>query len=217
MYRRLVGAILIGLSLGGCASSKITAFREPAYSNAEFSRILVFGIGMSLDAAVEVETQICKKVAPTSCLVGKSVLPPTRVYSAEEVTKRVAQSGADAVFILALVADNADSRYLGSYTNSSATASGTNAGTVNLYGNTAYWSGVSSASASSSSVSTPMYSYSREARGALALYESRSGDIVWSGEIKITGNGLLSITDDEFVRSATDKIASDLKAAKLVR
>ncbi|HET9982769.1 MAG TPA: hypothetical protein VFQ38_04265 [Longimicrobiales bacterium] len=195
----------------------MTAFRDPVYANAQFSKVIVFGRGMHLEAATEVERQLCRKLAPTPCVPGTSVLPPTRAYSADEVNERLAYSGADGVLIVSLVADAADTRYVGTLTNSSASATGTSSGTANLYGNTAYWRGTSSAYASSSTVSTPVYNYSREARALLAFYERRNGSMVWSGELRTSGKGILSVSDGQFIRSATSKIASDVKAARLLR
>lgn len=217
--RQLIALSFACIALGqtACASSKVTAFRDPAHPNAQFSKLIVFGFGMHMEAAVKVEQEICKKVAPTPCVPGKSVLPPTREYPTDEIRDRLQQTGADGLLILALISDNANVNYIGTYTNSAATATGSSAGTVNLYGNTAYWSGVSQASAEASTWSAPVYGYSREARGMLSLFEIGSGALVWSGELRTSGKGMLTVTDSEFIRSATNKIAADMKAARLLR
>jgi len=217
MFARTLAIVAISSMAAGCASSKVTAFRDPAYANAQFSKLLVFGRGMDIEAATAVERELCKKLAPTPCTAGITVLPPTRPYTNDEVIARIAQSGADAVLVLSLLADNADSRYIGTYTNSETTGSSASSGSVNLYGNTAYWSGATTASSSTTSVSTPMYSYSREVRGALTLFESASGNVAWSGQIRTSGQGMFTVTDDEFIRSMTSRIAKDIRTARLVR
>ena len=167
--------VVLGFILPGCAHSEITAFRDLAFATKQFESIVVFAQGMTLDNAVEFERQLCEKVAPTPCVSGQSVLPPTRQYTAEEVQHYLAQSGADGVLFIGLVADQTDTRYMGTITSSSAS------GSINFYGNSAYWS------STGQSASTPVYSSIRVAFGQLALFDRRSGDIAWRGEIKVTG------------------------------
>lgn len=214
--RRIACLLISACLLSGCATSKITAFRDPAFATKQFTALVVFAQGMALDASVEVERLICEKVAPTPCVSGKSVLPPTRQYTADEVEKYLQASGADAVLIIALVADQSDTRYFGTITTSSTSASATASGSMNFYGNTAYWNGAAYGSASGQSVSTPLYGYSRVAFGQLGLFDRLTGNVAWRGEIRVQGNGLLNVTDSAFISSATSKIAHELKAAGLV-
>ena len=171
---------------------------------------------MALEASLEIEQQICAKLAPTPCVVGKTILPPTRQYSSEEASEYLRRSGADAVLFATLVADQSDTRYFGTITTSTAEASGSASGTVDFYGNTAYWNGSSYGSATGQSVSTPIYGLSRDAFGQLGLFNASKGAIVWKGEIHIRGHGLLNITDSAFIGSASSKIAAELKSAGLV-
>ena len=214
--RRITCFLISACLLSGCATSKITAFRDPDFATKQFTALVVFAQGMALDASVEVERLICEKLAPTPCVSGKSVLPPTRQYTPAEVEKYLQASGADAVFIIALVADQSDTRYFGTITTSSASASATSSGSMNFYGNTAFWSGAAYGSASGQSVSMPVYGYSRVAFGQLGLFDRPTGNIAWRGEIRVEGRGLLNVTDSAFISSATSKIARELKAAGLV-
>lgn len=208
---------LVSLTLAGCASTKITGFRDLNHSSTQFSSIAVFAQGMMLEAAVEAERLMCKKLAPTPCISGKTVLPPTRSYTPEEVEEHLGRANVDAVLIAALVADQSDTQYFGTVTSTSVSAVGGSSGTMNFYGNAAYWNGASYASASGQSVSTPMYGFSRLAFGQLGLFERATGSIAWRGEMKISGRGLLNITDSAFIDSATSKIAKDLKASGLLK
>lgn len=133
--------LLALFSLCACATSKVTAFRDPAYTAARFGSIAVFSQGTALDASVEVERQLCAKLSPTPCTMGKSILPPTRAYSADEALRHLEESGVDAVLITVLVSDQSDTRYFGTITTSTASASATTTGAINLYGNTAFWNG----------------------------------------------------------------------------
>jgi hypothetical protein len=208
--------LLALFSLYACATSKVTAFRDPGYTAARFGSIAVFSQGTSLEAAVEVERQICAKLSPTPCKMGKSILPPTRAYSADEALRHLEESGVDAVLVTVLVSDRSDTRYFGTITTSTASASATTTGTINLYGNTAFWNGSTYGSASGQAISTPVYGFSRVAFGQLGLFERSTGNIVWRGEIRIKGRGLLNVTDRAFISSATSKIAKELKDAGLI-
>lgn len=214
---KIISLVLVTCMLAACATSRITAFRDPAYLTTRFEKIVVFGLGMNLDAAVGVERQICQKLAPTPCLPGKSILPPTRAYSSDEAAEYLRRSGADAILIAALVSDRSDTRYFGTYTTSTASASTNASGTINFYGNTAFWSGLSQGSAFGQTISTPIYGYSRVAFGQLGLFDRATGSIAWRGEIRIEGRGLLNITDDVFISSATSKIADEIKSAGLTK
>jgi hypothetical protein len=215
MYRIIFFLISV-LLLSSCATSKITAFRDPAFATKHFSSLVVFAQGMALDSSVEVERMICNKVAPTPCKSGKSVLPPTRQYTGADVAKYLEDSGAEAVLIIALVADRSNTQYFGTFTASMASASATSSGTINFYGNNAFWNGTTNGSASGQSVSMPVYGYSRVAFGQLGLFDRLTGNIAWIGEIRVEGQGALNTTDDAFINSATSKIATELKTSGLV-
>ena len=214
---RRLGLLLAVLALmSGCATSRVTAFRDPAYPAARFDRLAVFALGMNLGAAVAVERQLCEKLAPTRCIPGSSVLPPTRVYSGDEAARYLENSGANAVLLASLMADRSAARYFGTVTASTVSGTTTTTGTVNLYGDTGVWSASSYGTASVRTVSTPVYGYSRVAFGQLGLFERASGNLVWRGEIRIAGQGLLSVTDEAFISSATSAVAEELKAAGLI-
>ena len=213
--KRTCFALALSL-LAACASSKITAFRDPAYATKRFASVVVFAQGMALDAALKMETDICAKLAPTPCVTGKSVLPPTREYQPNEAAEYLSRSGAEAVLVLALVSDQSDSRYFGTIVNSTGTASTTSSGNVNFFGNSALWSGTSYTSTSAQTTAIPLYAFSRIALGQLGLFERRTGEIAWRGEIKVTGQGALNISDGAFINSATSKVAEELKTSGLV-
>jgi hypothetical protein len=212
-----IAFVALAIFLTGCASSKVTAFRDPEFAGRTFSSVAVFATNMTLDAAVEVERQVCEKVAPSPCISGKSILPPTRDYSAEDVERFLTRSGVDSVLVIALASDRLDTQYFGTVSTGSATAQTTGSGTVNFYGNTAFWAGGSQTTASGQTVSTPVYGYSRVAFGQLALFERSSGLIAWRGEVRIEGQGLLNVTDSAFISSATSKVANELKRSSVLR
>lgn len=210
-------SVFIAVALSACATSSVTAFKDPAFSSTAFGRVGVFAVGMNLDAAVEVERQVCEKLAPTPCEQGKQVVPPTRQFTGEEVQQMLGARGIDAVLIVGLISDQADTRYAGSVANAStySTTTASTAGNVSVYGNTGWYNGTTNASTTTtgSATSTPIYNYSRLAFGDLGLYDAATGAIAWRGQVKISGQGMLNVTDRAFISSATSGIAKELKAS----
>jgi len=206
----------ICLLFGCAATSKITAFRDPAFATKQFTAIVVFAHGMPY--SFEFERQMCLDLAPTPCDPGKSVLPPTRQYSqytADEVKKYLKASGADAILVIARVADQSDTRYFGTIEDLSSSVSATASSSLNFYRNVALWGGAADGAAPMP-YSLPEYSYTRIAIGQLGLFDLQSGNIAWLGKILVGGQSRDSITPEAFMYSATSKIVRELRASKLV-
>lgn len=216
--RRITCLLISAYLLSSCTTSKITAFRDPAFATKQFTAIVVFAHGMPDSVGFEFERQTCKDLAPIPCDPGKSVLPPTRQYSqytVDEVKKYLKASGADAILVMARVADQSDTRYFGTIADLSSSASATANSPLNFYRNAALWGGA--ADAAPMPVSVPEYSYTRVAFGQLGLFDLQSGDIAWLGKILVGGQSRDSITPEAFMYSATAKIVRELKAAGLVK
>jgi len=175
---------------------------------------------MPASVSIDFERQLCKDLAPTPCDPGKSILPPTRQssqYTTDEVEKYLKASGADAILVIARVADQSDTRYFGTIADLSSSASATASGSLNFYRNAALWGGAADGAAPGVPVSVPEYSYSRVAFGQLGLFDRQSGNIAWLGKILVGGNSIDSTTPEAFMYSATIKIARELKAAGLLK
>jgi hypothetical protein len=219
IMHRIICLLFSACLLCGCATSKITAFRDPAFATKQFTAVVVFVHGMPDSVGFEFERQICKDLAPTPCDPGKSVLPPTRQYSqytVDEVKKYLKASGADAILVIARVADQSDTRYFGTIADLSSSASATASSSLNFYRNVALWGGAAGGAAPGAPAPVSEYSYSRVAFGQLGLFDRQSGDIAWLGKILVGGNSRDSITPEAFMYSAAIKIARELKASKLV-
>ena len=217
--RRITCLLISAYLLFGCTTSKITAFRDPAFATKQFTAIVVFAHGMPASVSIEFERQMCRELAPTPCDPGKSVLPPSRQYSqytADEVKKYLKASGADAILVIARVANQSDTRYFGTISDLSSSASATASVSLNFYNNVALWGGTTDGSASRAPVSVPEYSYSQVAFGQLGLFDLQSGNIAWLGKILVGGQSRDSITPEAFMYSATSEIVRELRASKLV-
>ena len=210
-------SILVCWLLCACASAHVTAFRDPDYANRHFAKLAVFAVGMNLDAATKLEQQVCGDVAPEACETGLSIMPPTRVYSTDDVNRYLRQDSVDGVLIVTLAGDQAQTNYIETITSSSATYGGTSSGTATVNGNTINYNGTSSGSASSKTVSTPVYGHSRAAAGYVTLYDQRSGHAAWNGEFRVSGRGVFATTDGAFIGATSKTIASDLREAGLLQ
>ncbi len=202
--------VLVVVLLAGCASAQLTAFRDPAYANTEYDRVAVFALGMTLQSTVRVEQSLCEKLSAARCVAGTSVLPPTRVYSTAEITTALAKAGADAVLLVSLASDNSQTWYAGSVMSGSTSQTTRASGSVNLYGNAATWSGTAQTATSTQAMATPVYQSRRQATAEIGLFDRRTGNIAWRGELLVSGKGALATRDAAFIGAATDKIASGL-------
>ncbi len=215
--RRITCLLISAFLLSGCATSQIMASRNPAFATKQFTAVVVFAQGMAPRYGIEFERQMCKELAPTSCNPGTSVLPPTRqyrFYTADEVKKYLQDSGADAILVMARVNDESDTRYFGTISDLSSSASATASVSLNFYRNVALWGGADD-SVLRALESKP--GYQGVAYGQLGLFDRQSGNIAWLGKIMVGGYSIDSITPDAFMRSATAKIARELKGAGLVK
>ncbi len=213
-------AISILLALGGCATTNVTAFRDPAFAGRQYSHLAVFVVGTSMAARQDLEQRVCKGIAPTACSPGVSVLPPVRQYGADEMATYLRQSGADAVVVLTVGADESHSGVAGYYSmsNGQATTTANTTGTINSYGNTATYQGTTTANtyATGQTTTIPIMYYSRAAVGMVQLYDVGSGQVAWKGEMQTSGRGMIATSDSSFMGSEASKLADELRSAGLI-
>jgi hypothetical protein len=218
MKRMLAVAWL--LMLGGCATTHVTAFRDPAFAGRQYNNLAIFVVGTSLSARQELEQRVCERVAPTACSIGVSVLPPVRDYARDEMAEYIRQSGADAVVLLTVGVDRSQSGVAGYYSLSNAQASTTanTTGTINSYGNTATYQGITNANtyATGQTTTIPIMYYSRAAVGDVQLFDVSSGRVAWKGEMQTSGQGMIATSDDAFISSEASKLAEELRSAGLI-
>jgi hypothetical protein len=218
---RIIGSILaVAALLTGCASTRVTAFRDPDFADKHYTHVAVFALGAPLALAQDMEGKLCNSMAPTGCTPGLNILPPTRQYSADEVAALIARHGADAILVITMGADRSDSGVIGYQTFSSAQATGsaTTTGTVSVYGNAGTYQGTTNGSASATGQSTtiPIMYFSRAAAGTVVMLDAASGKTAWRGEMQTTGHGMLNVTDDAFTSSESKEIAGQLRSAGLI-
>ncbi|HXY54137.1 MAG TPA: hypothetical protein VEM40_05625 [Nitrospirota bacterium] len=215
--RRFTCLLISAFLLSGCATAKITAYRNPEFATRQFTALVVFAHGMAPRYGIEFERQMCKELAPTPCNPGTSVLPPTiqaKFYTADEVAKYLQDSGADAILVVVRVDDQSETQYFGTISDLSSSASATASGSLNFYKNVALWGGADD------SVLRALESksgYQGVAYGQLGLFDRQSGNIAWLGKTMVGGRSIDSTTPEAFMYATTSKIARELKAAGFVK
>jgi hypothetical protein len=218
--RRITCLLISAYLLSGCATTKITASRNPSFATKQFTSIVVFAHGMAPAYCIVFEKQMCVDFAPIPCQPGTSVLPPTRqyrLYTADQVEKYLKNSGADAILVIARVRDQSETRYFGTMADLSSSASTTASGSINFYRNANLWGGIEGDLGVGALETIPGTTYSGVAFGQVGLFDRQSGDIVWLGKMLVGGRSIDSIQPEAFMYSSTLKIARELKASGLVK
>lgn len=205
---------LVSFAAVGCAKATVVGFRDPSFAFTRFSRLAVIAGGMTLENAVAVERATCQRLAPAPCTVGKEALPPTRSYSMEEAKDLLTLRGVDGVLVILLTSDEESVRYLGTTSSTTAQASVSTMGTVNLYRSGGILSSQSTTSLSARTRTEAEYSYSRAASAQLGIFDRATGRLAWRGEINVSGVGAFA-SDGQFIQAATKEIAAELKRAGL--
>lgn len=128
--------IITGLLLvSGCASTKMSVYKDPEFSNTRYGSVVVLTNFADLEDKEYLETKVCEKfrLRKVICKRGIDVFPPTRNYSSEEWVDAFIKSNAEAIVSIQLT----DSYSTQTYVPQSSTTSGS----VTSYGNSAYYSG----------------------------------------------------------------------------
>jgi hypothetical protein len=213
MRRIAISAVMV---FSGCASAKLTGFRDPGYPTKAFARIAVFAAGMTLENAMSVERQICERIGTAACISGKQILPPTRVYSAGEISQALVGARIDGLLMVVLGNDQSTSQYIGTILAASSSSSTSETGTASVTGSRANWQSTSTTTTGQQATAVPVYGYQRTAFATVALFDRVDAKLAWGDELRVSGNGQANVSDAAFVRAATKEVTSQLRAAKLL-
>ncbi len=103
-YRRATLAVLLCFLLSSCATTKLTAIKDPSVSPRVYHNILVAAPFPDLESRQTAEGVFVARLSESG--VGAhpslSVLFPGKEYTAEEYAKLVLDSGADAMLVVVL-------------------------------------------------------------------------------------------------------------------
>jgi hypothetical protein len=210
--------------LASCAETRVSAYRDTAYPATRYEHLLVMAPASDLATQEDLERAICARIAPTPCTMSLHVLPPTREWTEEDMTQRIAASGADGFLLIGTKSDRSVEKVIGYQTQSFSSGSGTTVvngqGNVYAHQNTASWNArataTSSYSGQTSSYSMPITLYLRNSGGKVQLMDVSRHQVVWAGTFKTAGNGVFAITDSAFISSQSKTVALELRRAGLI-
>lgn len=146
---RILAATLVSATLLGCASSKVTSVRDPAFQGRTFQRVVVVAPFTDLDKRATAENAFVAQLRKhgVDAMPSLQVLPPTRTYTGDEQAAIMKKTGADGVLVLTMTNQYADTTYVPGQTRTTGVTSTSSSGS----------SSVSPGSSSSSKTSTTVW------------------------------------------------------------
>ena len=93
---------IVGFLLFGCASTRITSFTDPDYSNIQFRKILVVGNTNKLDDRLNLEEQLTKVFIDNGieAIASYTIFPPTRSLSDNKKESLMLENEIDACLMV---------------------------------------------------------------------------------------------------------------------
>ena len=163
--------ILITLLITGCVTTNVKGYTDREYNGYKIKKAVVrapnagFAFGELLEGSL-VEELNNAGVPAKSFL---EMFPPTREWSNEQVAKELMEKGYDAILHVNLTGSDANEQTIGYI----------NHGTASVYGNSASFSGSS----------TAMTMVSRYTATHIKLYDVATGRVIWVGDANTKAGG----------------------------
>jgi hypothetical protein len=181
------------LALVGCASTKLTAYTDPAFQNAPYRNFVAHATNGDLETQRLFSSKACEALRSrkATCTPALDIFPPTRQYTDGEVTKTLKARGVDGYLLIAIGGGSSSSQYLGSQS----------LATVNAYGT------------SISSTNVAAYSHARQQSYDLVLIDIATQERAWVGGARVSGQGALNVTDEAFASSLSIELVTALRKA----
>jgi hypothetical protein len=94
--------VFLLISLAGCATTKLTSFKDPDYGQKEFKRILVIAATGDLEKKFNLETSMVEALTSAGiyAVEGHKLFPPTRDFTDEEKTDINLKNNIDAHLVI---------------------------------------------------------------------------------------------------------------------
>lgn len=185
-----------------CASANINSFRDPAFEETRFQRILVVAQFVDLESRTNAECTFAARLAGDSVesMPSIRILIPTRTYKDEEFFEVLSENKIDGVLIVTLSDAYSDEAYVPPFseTHGQATLSGS---IVTYSGHTHNYGGYY--------VSKPRI------RCELRLYDATTANMAWFATSFTRGNTYA--TFDTLINSLADTAARRLRKDGLLR
>jgi len=174
MRKFLLLPILVVL-LAGCASTSVTAIRNPAIADISYSRILIVVPFNDLALRGYAETQFVKDFldAGVTALRSMDVVPPIQKYTDAEWNKIIEQHHIDGVMVVSLTNVGSSQSYVPQSSRTTSSAS--------IYGNTVY-------GRSQTTTSGGYYISEPNMNFEISLFDAATGSIAWKATTYTDGN-----------------------------
>jgi len=161
--------------IAGCASTKVTSVRDPAFQGRQFQRVVVAAPFTDLDKKAATENEFVRDLQArgVQAVAAMVALPPTRTYSNDEISAALKRMGADGVLFVTLTDFATTTTYVPGST--------TTTGSAYATGNTVNWTATTR--------QDPGY-YIHKPRVAfeMKLVDAASGNVAWLGTSFTKGN-----------------------------
>lgn len=172
--------LLIIFLLVGCASTKMTSFKDPDYQKAEFKRILVVANTNDLEDRQTLESKMVKEFSSIGVYALESfrLFPPTRELTDEDKVELLLKNDIDAFISISVGESGVSEVYVPQTSSTTKTK-----GNVNVYGNTATYK--------EKSTTTYQGGYTLNkpwAEFETRLYDVSSGQMAWIASSFTGGN-----------------------------
>ena len=184
--------LLTALLLSACATTNITGFTDPDYRNKSYKHFVVVTPNLNLAYSSLLQGKVCKAIEArnASCARGLDLFPPTRTFDTTKILLILAENHIDGYLLLTYGGGSTQSQQIATLAYGKASVFGN---TVSAYGS-----------------STPVMSFSRSDGYSVVLIDTQSYNKAWIGGAETHAQGLANITDDVFMSSLAEKIASEL-------
>lgn len=126
--------LILIIFIVGCASTKMTSFKDPDYQNTEFKRILVVANTNDLEDRQKLESKMVEDFSEVGvyALESYKLFPPTRELTDEEKVDLLLKNNIDSFISISVGESGVSDVYIPQTSSTTKTE-----GNVNVYGNTA--------------------------------------------------------------------------------
>lgn len=193
--RKIIALFVLPILVSGCIATKIKGFTDHKYQGYSLRKVVICApnAGFSFGGAIEdsfVEKFKSAGLEAESFLV---LFPPTREWNATQISMALIEKGYDSIMYVSLTGSDT----------SVSTVGYTNTGTINVYGNNAYYQ----------SHSVPVSTINRYTSTRVQIYDVETAETVWVADTTTSAGGLLFIEDKAQADSIAMVVVSDLAKA----
>jgi len=189
------------MMLAGCASTNMSAYKDPEFSDTKYSSFVVITNFKSLTDRDFLESRMCDKLSlvGVACKRGLDVFPPTRELSEIKWIKTFRDSGAEALIFIELTGAYSTQTYIPERSITT--------GTLSSFGDTATYSGKTN-TYGGHAISKPVETYK------ITVMDGKSGKTALLATSETGGNAMAN--QNTLSISLTSKLIQTLSSNSLL-